>query len=104
MTGLLAGMDATMKAVEYKTAVCAEWNCATTVLVAILMTLPGLLVRTAAQRYVEGVITDVCVVTHRHFMTITVVGVKETCFSEKKTKSINFIFDVTFVPGEMNTF
>ena len=80
MTDLLAGMDATMKAVEYKIAVCAEWICATTAPVAIRMTLPGLLARTAARRYVEGVITDVRVMTPRRFMTITVVGVKETCF------------------------
>ena len=104
MTDLLAGMDATMKAVECKIAVCAEWICATTAPRGIHTTLPGLLVRTAVQRYVEDAITDVCAATHRRFMTITVVGVKETRFSEKKTKSINFIFDVTFVPGEMNTF
>ena len=79
MTDLLAGMDATMKAVECKIAVCVEWICATTVLVAILMTLPGLRAKTAAKRSVEDVITDVRAMTRRHFTTITVVGVKETC-------------------------
>ena len=78
MTDLLAGMDATMKVVEYKIAVCVEWICATTVLVAIHMTLPGLRAKTAAKRSVEDDITDVRAMTRRHFTTITVVGVKET--------------------------
>ena len=82
VTDLLAGMDATMKAVGCKVAPCVEWICATTVLVAIHMTLRGLRAKTAAKRSVEDVITDVRVATHHRFMTITVVGVKETCFSE----------------------
>ena len=84
MTDLLAGMDVTMKVVECKIAACAEWICATTAPRGIHTTLPGLLVRTVVPRFAEGVITDVCAATHRRFMTITVVGVKETCFSEKK--------------------
>ena len=79
MTDLLAGMDATMKAVECKIAVCVEWICATTAPRGIHTTLPGLLAKTAAKRSVEDVITDVRAMTRRHFTTITVVGVKETC-------------------------
>lgn len=96
MTGSLVGMDATIKAVGCKIALCVEWICATTAPRGIHTTLPGLLARTAAKRSVEDVITDVRVATHHRFMTITVVGVKETRFSEK-TKSINFIFDVLFL-------
>ncbi len=92
MTASLAGMDATMKAVGCKIAACAEWICATTAPRGIHTTLRGLLAKTAAKRSVEDVIIDVRVMTHRRFTTITVVGVKETHFSEKKTKSINFIF------------
>ena len=83
MTDLLAGMDATMKVVGCKIAACAEWICATTAPRGIHTTLPGLLGRTAVQRDVEDAITDVCAATHHRFMTITVVGVKETRFSEK---------------------
>ena len=83
VTDLLAGMDATMKVVECKIAACAEWICATTAPRGIHTTLPGLLAKTAAKRSVEDVITDVRAMTHRRFMTITVVGVKETRFSEK---------------------
>ena len=83
MTDLLAGMDATMKAVECKIAACAEWICVTTAPRGIHTTLPGLLAKTAAKRSAEGVITDVRAKTHRRFTTTTVVGVKETCFSEK---------------------
>ena len=82
VTDSLAGMDAT-KAVGSKIALCAEWTCATTAPRGIHTTLPGLLVRTAAKRSVEDVITDVRAMTHRRFTTITVVGAKETCFSEK---------------------
>jgi hypothetical protein len=83
VTDSLAGMDATMKVVGCKIAACAEWICATTAPRGIHTTLPGLLVRTAVQLSVENVITDVCARTPRRFMTITVVGVKETRFSEK---------------------
>ena len=88
VTDLLAGMDATMKAVECKIAVCAEWICATTAPRGIHTTLPGLLARTAAKRSVENVITGVRARTRRRFMTITVVGVKETRFSEFRRKTI----------------
>lgn len=83
VTDSLAGMDATMKAVECKIALCVEWIYATNVPRGIHTTLPGLLARTAAKRSVEDVITDVRVRTRRRFTTIAVVGAKETRFSEK---------------------
>ena len=84
VTDSLAGVDATTKAVGSKIALCAEWTCATTAPRGIHTTLPGLLVRTVVPRFAEGVIIDVCAAIHHRFMTITVVGVKETRFSEKK--------------------
>ena len=93
MIDSLAGMDVTMKAVECKIAACVEWIFATTVPRGILTTLPGLLARTAAKRSVEGVITDVRAMTHRRFTTITVVGVKETRFSEKTKAGLCFSYD-----------